>query len=83
MPNAEDEDLQNERVGALEGFAEASVGSIKTLTDRLQLTEARLQALSGLCEKLVDRLTARGALQKSDVGSELAELLKLNTRARR
>ncbi len=77
MANIENDDIQNERVGALEGFAEASVDSIKTLAQRLQVQEARVLALTELCAKLVDRLVQRGALTKADVGSEVAEVLKM------
>lgn len=83
MSNVDDDDLNNSRVGALEGFAEASVDSIKTLSARIEVQASHIRALTALTEMLVERLIARGALKRGDLGSELEKMKKATTPVKR
>jgi len=83
MAIPEDDDLNNERVGALEGFAEASVGSIKQLSDRIEMQASHIRALTALTEMLVERLISRGALNRGDLGSEIEKMKKATAPVKR
>ena len=74
---------QNQRLQDLENEAQAGVDSFKTLADRLDVERkrndvqaARIKALTALCEKLVERLTASGAVPAADLARELADVRK-------
>ena len=72
---------QDERIRELEGDANSTVDSLATFADALakerkrnDVQSERIKALTTLCEKLVDRLTASGAVPATEIALELAEL---------
>lgn len=74
---------QDERIDELEAENNDAIDSFATVANALHkerkrndVQSARIKALTALCEKLVDRLTANGTVPAVDIALELAELRK-------
>ena len=81
----EDEHRQNRHLERLEADAEADVNSFRTVYERLDkerlrndIQASRIKALTTLCERLVERLAASGAVPAVELAPELAELRKVS-----
>jgi hypothetical protein len=88
-----DDGFQNGRIGKLQqdvnGLADEGVEDFRRLMEKIEVERqrndrqsARIKALTALCEKLVDLLTASGAVPATEIALALAELRNVSPKAK-